>query len=217
HEKGSFTGAQERRTGIFERADGGTLFLDEITEMPTELQVKLLRILETGEVTRIGGGVAKKVDVRLISATNRDPEQAVSDGKLREDLLYRLNVFPVELPPLRDRDDDVGLLAHAFLDSLNQGKPEPKRFSDEALARLSQHDWPGNVRELKNVVERAWIMGGEIIGADAVPLGTRRPRATQSGHRVTVEVGTSIATAEKALILATLEQLGGNKREAAAT
>jgi len=215
HEKGSFTGAQERRPGIFERADGGTLFLDEITEMPTELQVKLLRVLEAGEVTRIGGSSAKGVDVRLISASNRDPEEAVAEGKLREDLLYRLNVFPVELPPLRSRDEDVGLLAQAFLDQLNVDQDLPKRFSPEALAQLARHDWPGNVRELKNTVERAWIMGGETIQAEDVPLG-RRSRISREGKRVTVDVGTSLDESEKALILATLQQLGGNKREAAA-
>jgi DNA-binding NtrC family response regulator len=154
------------------------------------------------------------VDVRLISATNRDPEEAVAAGKLREDLLYRLNVFPVELPPLRSRDEDVGLLAQAFLDQLNADSERPKRFSVETLARLAQHDWPGNVRELKNAVERAWIMAGETIEADDVPLG-RRLRIAREGKRVTVDVGTSLDESEKALILATLDQLGGNKREAA--
>ena len=215
HEKGSFTGAQERRPGIFERADGGTLFLDEITEMSTELQVKLLRVLEAGEVTRIGGTSAKSVDVRLISASNRDPEEAVAEGKLREDLLYRLNVFPVEMPPLRARDEDVNLLAQAFLDQLNANTDLPKRFSPEAMAQLARHDWPGNVRELKNAVERAWIMGGETIQAEDVPLG-RRLRISHEGKRVTVDVGTSLDESEKALILATLNQLSGNKREAAA-
>jgi DNA-binding NtrC family response regulator len=216
HEKGSFTGAEGRHPGIFERADGGTLFLDEITEMPLELQVKLLRVLETGEVTRIGATQPKSVNVRLISATNRDPERAVAEGKLREDLLYRLNVFPVEMPPLRARGDDVDLLAASFLDSLNRKLGTSKKLSAEGQERLRAHTWPGNVRELKNVLERAYIMAGERIEAADLPL-ERRPASpvAADGKHVLVEVGKSLGQSEKALILATLAHHGGNKREAA--
>ncbi|GJM44875.1 MAG: sigma-54-dependent Fis family transcriptional regulator [Gemmatimonadota bacterium] len=214
HERGSFTGAEGRRQGIFERADGGTLFLDEITEMPLELQVKLLRVLETGEVTRIGGSASQKVDVRVISATNRAPNEAVASGKLREDLLYRLNVFPLELPPLRNRGEDVRLLAQGFLDELNRRSGTSKRMTDPAYDRLRHHLWPGNVRELKNVVERAFIMALEEIGPDDVPIGPRRHGAPE-GENLTFEVGTSLEQSEKALIIATLKHHEGNKREAA--
>ncbi len=216
HEKGSFTGAEGRHPGIFERADGGTLFLDEITEMPLELQVKLLRVLETGEVTRIGGTQSKSVNVRLVSATNRDPRRAVAEGKLREDLLYRLNVFPIEMPPLRARGDDVGLLAAGFLDALNRKGGTAKRFSPDAETKLKGHSWPGNVRELKNAVERAYIMSADRIEADDVPLERRPATAPIPDERhLTFEVGTSLEESEKALILATLAHHGGNKREAA--
>ncbi len=216
HEKGSFTGAEGRHPGIFERADGGTLFLDEITEMPLELQVKLLRVLETGEVTRIGGTQAKSVNVRLVSATNRDPRRAVAEGKLREDLLYRLNVFPIEMPPLRARGDDVNLLAAGFLDALNRKGGTAKRLSPDAEAKLREHPWPGNVRELKNAVERAYIMAADRIEASDVPLERREiPVPLPDDRHLTFEVGTSLEESEKALILATLAHHGGNKREAA--
>jgi len=214
HERGSFTGAEGRHPGIFERADKGTLFLDEITEMPRELQVKLLRVLETGEVTRIGGTQSKAVDVRVISATNRDPEEAIAAGKLRADLLYRLNVFPLPLPPLRDRGDDHVLLARGFLDALNRRSGLGKSFAAGALERLGGHSWPGNVRELKNVVERAFIMAGDVIHSDDIPLDARASYPT-GRNRLTFEVGTSLAESERAMILATLSQLDGNKREAA--
>ncbi len=214
HERGSFTGAEGRHPGIFERADQGTLFLDEITEMPLELQVKLLRVLETGEVTRIGGTRAKSVDVRVISATNRDPDRAVAEGRLREDLLYRLNVFPIQLPPLRRRGDDVRLLAQGFLDQLNRRSGTEKCLEPDALDVLRSHGWPGNVRELKNVVERAFIMSGEEIGEEHLPL-ERRPLVEDDGNRLTFSVGTSLSESERAIILATLEAHDGNKREAA--
>src|SRR6202035_1741238 len=158
HERGSFTGAARRHKGYFERAHGGTLFLDEISEMPIELQVKLLRVLETGTVSRIGGDQPVEVDVRVFAATNPDPQKAVEEGKLREDLLYRLQVFPVLMPALRERGADIELLAGAFLDQLNERQGTAKRFTDEAMDRLRSHSWPGNVRELKNVVHRGFIM-----------------------------------------------------------
>src|SRR5437867_810022 len=153
HERGSFTGADRMHRGYYERAHKGTLFLDEITEMPHELQVKLLRVLETSKVTRIGGNEQIPVDVRVLAATNRKPEEAVAKGKLREDLLYRLNVFPIPLPPLRDRRDDVDLLAEHFLALLNKEHDTSKEFTRPALNRLRSHSWPGNVRELKNLVQ----------------------------------------------------------------
>jgi len=215
HERGSFTGAQKRHLGFFERASGGTLFLDEISEMPLELQVKLLRVLETGEVLRIGGDKPVATDVRVLTATNRGPEEAVREGRLREDLLYRLQVFPIHLPPLRLRGRDLEHLADRFLQVLNKEEDTEKTFSAEAMNRLRGHDWPGNVRELKNVVHRAFIMADDVIGPEEVPLGAPAPEAPAAGPVVRVQVGSSIAEAEKALILATLEQYEGNKKEAA--
>jgi two-component system, NtrC family, response regulator AtoC len=215
HERGSFTGADRVHRGYFERANRGTLFLDEVTEMPIELQVKLLRVLETGSVTRIGGSEQIRVDVRVIAATNRKPEEAVAQGKLREDLLYRLNVFPVDLPPLRDRGDDIELLAEHFLNLLNKGEGTSKRWSASAIERLRQHNWPGNVRELRNVVQRAYILAEDEIGPEALPLARgldERPNASLS-----VRVGMSIAEAERRLILATLEGCAGDKKQAAET
>jgi DNA-binding NtrC family response regulator len=156
HERGSFTGAERTHRGYFERADGGTLFLDEVTEMPLELQVRLLRVLETRMIVRVGAEQEIQTDVRIIAATNRDPEQAVADGKLRQDLLYRLAVFPLEVPALRERGSDVSLLAGAFLAELSRIDGVEKNFTTRALDALEQHSWPGNVRELKNAVERAY-------------------------------------------------------------
>src|SRR6201989_956485 len=154
HEKGSFTGADRQHLGCFERTNGGTLFLDEVTEMPLDLQVKLLRVLETGTFMRVGSTQQQETDVRLIAATNRVPMQAVSAGKMREDLLYRLNVFPIHLPALRDRANDVPLIAEHFLDEISRREGQIKHFAPAALARLSEYRWPGNVRELRNIVHR---------------------------------------------------------------
>jgi DNA-binding NtrC family response regulator len=215
HERGSFTGAQKRHHGYFERAHGGTLLLDEITEMPLELQVKLLRVLESGQIMRIGGDRAIDVDVRILTATNRNPEDAVRDGRLREDLLYRLQVFPIHLPPLRHRGRDMEHLAEHFLQVLNKSEGTEKHFNAEALERLRSHSWPGNVRELKNVVHRAFILADDEIGPDEVPIEARREEAVSGGPFIRVAVGSSIADAEKKLILATLEELDGDKKEAA--
>ncbi len=213
HEKGSFTGAGKTRRGYFEEADGGTLLLDEVTEMPVELQVKLLRVLEEGKVTRVGATSPIAVDVRVIAASNRDPQQAVKEGRLREDLLYRLNVFPIHVPPLRERGGDVGLLADAFLDALNRREGTAKRYSSEAIARLEELSWPGNVRELKNVVERAAILADDRIEVEGMPEPAAGARA--SGAALSVPIGASIEDTEKCLILATLEELDGDKRRAA--
>jgi DNA-binding NtrC family response regulator len=212
HERGSFTGAERSHRGYFERAQRGTLFLDEITEMPSELQVKLLRVLETSTLMRVGGSEPIRLDVRVIAATNRRPEEAVSSGRIREDLLYRLNVFPIELAPLRERGEDVLLLAQHFLDLLNRQDGVVKHFTPEALDRLRRHSWPGNVRELRNVVQRAFILAEEAIDLDALPLG---PAERAVGSSVLLPVGTSLSEAERRLIRATLEMYDGDKRRTA--
>ena len=170
HERGSFTGAEKRRVGYFEEAMGGTLFLDEITEMGAELQVKLLRVLEDRTLRRVGGSQELKVDVRLISATNRDPAEAIAEKKLREDLYYRLNVFPMVLPPLTDRQDDVTLLAEHFRKLIEeQERAGVTGWDPRALEVLHSYSWPGNVRELRNIVHRAYVMTeGKTIRPDVV-------------------------------------------------
>ena len=222
HEKGSFTGAAQQHRGFFERASGGSLFLDEITEMPMELQARLLRVLETGTVMRIGSETQIQVDVRLIAATNRSPESAVRDGKLREDLYYRLNVFPINLPPLRDRGEDVELLADFFLSQLNQEAGSEKVLSDRSRDRLRRHNWPGNVRELKNAMHRAFILAEEQVELET-PAGS----ASASSHDSigggsasgldSIEVGLALDEVERRVILATLERYEGDKRRAAET
>jgi DNA-binding NtrC family response regulator len=214
HEPGAFTGANKRRKGLFEQARGGTLFLDEITEMPPDLQVKLLRVLENRTIRRLGGERTIAIDVRLIAATNRRPDEAVKAGKLREDLFYRLQVFPIRVPPLRDRPEDVDLLATYFLRELNESSEGSKRLDPAALEDLRTHDWPGNVRELRYVIERAYILAGERIGPEHVQIDPGR-RRIRVAHGVGVDVGMSIADAEKLLILATLDELDGNKKKAA--
>jgi transcriptional regulator with PAS, ATPase and Fis domain len=222
HERGSFTGADRLHKGYFERADGGTLFLDEICEMAGDLQVRLLRVLETSAVGRVGGTESLKVDVRIIAATNQRPEQAVAAGRLRQDLLYRLNVFPIALPPLRERGDDVLLLAEEFLNDLNLAEGTDKRFTAAGIERLLRHTWPGNVRELRNVVHRAFILAGEDEGVDCVvpsldTVGGPGSFATResSASSLVIRLGTSLAEAERRLILAALEYFGGDKQRAA--
>ncbi len=214
HERGSFTGAERRHQGVFERADRGTLFLDEITEMSAELQVKLLRILETGLVTRVGGTRELEVDVRVVAATNRDPDEAVEDGRLRRDLYYRLKVFPVELPPLRTRAGDVPLLAQHFLDRLAASDGVEKRFDTAAMEALERYAWPGNVRELKNVVERTFILADEVIGVDLLPPEVRGDIPVSSGQ-LQAPVGTPLDDVVKAHTMATLEHFDGNKKRTA--
>ncbi len=211
HERGSFTGADRMHKGYFERAYGGTLFLDEITES-VEIQVRLLRALETSALTRVGGSEQIKLDVRIVAATNLRVDEAVAAGKLREDLYYRLSVFTIQLPPLRERGDDIELLAEKFLGELNQAEGTAKHFTRACLERLRRHGWPGNVRELQNVVRRAFILADEDVGVDSLPLEVTE--VAGAGSLVT-RVGTSIAEAERRLILATLEHCGGDKRKAA--
>ncbi|MGQ0523397.1 MAG: sigma-54-dependent transcriptional regulator [Betaproteobacteria bacterium] len=215
HERGSFTGATREHKGYFERASGGTVLLDEITEMPVELQVKLLRVLESGVFMRVGSTREIDVDVRVIAATNRVPEAAVAEGKLREDLLYRLRVFPLHLPPLRERGDDIVLLANHFLDEMNRVESGNKRFAPAVLERLKVYDWPGNVRELRNVVQRAFIMADDLLDERCLPpeLSQSRPG---TGPFFQVRAGSKVADVERQLILATLEQCGGTKEKAAA-
>jgi DNA-binding NtrC family response regulator len=222
HERGSFTGAARTHRGCFERASGGTLFLDEITEMPLDMQVRLLRVLEVGRFTRIGGDQELATDVRVIAASNRDLRGAVAAGKLREDLMYRLCVIPVSVPPLRERAGDALLLAKLFLDRLNADNESAKEFSAEARQRIASYRWPGNVRELKNVIHRAYVMSDDEVhidvGDELVP--TVAPAATPraevvAGNEVTIRVGTSLELAERALIMATLSSLDGSKSKAA--
>jgi DNA-binding NtrC family response regulator len=213
HERGSFTGADRVHRGYFERANKGTIFLDEITEMPIELQVKLLRVLENGTLNRIGGNDPISVDVRVFAASNREPEAAVAKGKLREDLLYRLNVFPIHLPPLREREDDLDLLADHFLGLLNRQEGRQKRFTPAALQRLREQRWPGNVRELKNVIHRAYILAEDEIEPACLPLpGSASPRPAST---LSISVGMAVAEAQRRLILATLEGFSGDKKKAA--
>jgi two-component system response regulator PilR (NtrC family) len=178
HVKGAFTGATANKVGLFSAADGGTLFLDEITEIPALLQVKLLRAIQEREVRRVGETRETKVDVRLIAASNRELERAVSEGALREDLFYRLNVIPINLPPLRERREDIPLLVAHFLQKFGQqlGK-EVRGVAPEAMVVLERYHWPGNIRELENVLERAIVLGGsEVVGAEALPESVRRER-----------------------------------------
>jgi len=177
HEKGAFTGAMARRPGRFELADGGTLFLDEVGDLPAEVQVKLLRVLQEREFERVGGAETLKVDVRVISATHRDLERMVVEGKFREDLYYRLNVFPIHLPPLRDRPGDLGPLAEHFIAKFAQSTARAVRgIEPAALAVLTSYPWPGNVRELENVIERAMILAkGSTLTAADLDLPRRAP------------------------------------------
>lgn len=227
HEKGSFTGAERQHQGFFERAGGGTLFLDEITEMPLDLQVKLLRVLETGRFMRVGSTVSQEADVRIVAATNRLPSQAVAAGKLREDLYYRLNVFPIELPPLRERLSDVALLAQHFLVGISEQEGRLRHFTPAALARLGSYQWPGNVRELRNVVQRAYIMAtGDVIDDDWLPTPGEAgqshrapvslPESARGVESVSLAIGTSLAQAERLLMLATLRHYDNQKERTAA-
>ena len=213
YERGAFTGAVRSHQGCFERASGGTLFLDEITEMPPELQVTLLRALETGRFCRVGGAQEISVDVRIIAATNRNPAEAVEAAKLREDLLYRLAVFPIHVPALRERGDDTALLAQHFLDELNAEAGTHKVLSEDAHAHLQSHSWPGNVRELKNSVQRAFILADDELEFDAVVP----PRSAFSvcGDALRFRVGTPLDEIEREVIFATLAHCQGRKKQTA--
>ena len=216
HEQGAFTGATRARPGVFEMADGGTLFLDEIAEMPIALQPKLLRVLEEGHARRLGGTKDIKFDVRVLAATNRSPAQAIRDGRLREDLYYRLTVFELLLPPLRERVEDIAVLAQHFVrEFARKHKLDVDGIGDAAREQLERHAWPGNVRELRNVIERATIVArsGWIEPRHLPPYLQVIERGTSP--TVTVPAGTTLAEAERLLILQTLERVGNNKAEAA--
>jgi DNA-binding NtrC family response regulator len=205
HEKGSFTGAMRRHAGYFERAHGGTLFLDEITEMPVELQVRLLRVLETRSVSRVGSTDTIAFDVRVIAATNRDPQDAVRQRQLREDLLYRLSVVPIHVPPLRARKGDVRVLAQHFLAQLNRAGGTDKVLSEAALARLETYRWPGNVRELCNLVQRAYILSDDQLIQCANVAAEPQPPTANGEDFVRIQVGESLAVVEQRLIEQTLQ------------
>jgi transcriptional regulator with PAS, ATPase and Fis domain len=221
HVKGAFTGAVTASAGLFASADGGTLFLDEITEIPTSVQVKLLRAIQEREIRRVGEVRDVAVDVRLIAASNRDPQRAVADGILREDLFYRLNVIPIDLPPLRERREDLPLLVAHFIAKIGGtlGK-DVRGFTPQALAALERYRWPGNIRELENVVERAMVLGsGDLIDVDALPDTLREP----SGQGTVeldlpadgIDLEEELTRIEQRYIQMALERTGGVQTRAA--
>jgi DNA-binding NtrC family response regulator len=217
HEKGAFTGAVERRSGYFELADRGTIFLDEIAEMSPSLQAKYLRVVQDGVIRRVGGRADIRVDVRILSATNKDPMRAMREGTFREDLYYRLNVFTIHVPPLRQRREDIPVLAEAFVKEFN-GKygREVQGIDEEGMKKMADYPWPGNVRELRNYIERAVIAAPHgVITSDLLPFD---PRTMPSGGRadvLTIPLHTTVDEAERQLILKTLESVNGNKTRAA--
>src|SRR5579863_1511242 len=216
HERGSFTGADRRREGCFELANGGTLLLDEITEMKPELQAKLLRVIEEQKLRRVGGTVEIPLDVRVLAACNRDIEQAVRDGKLRSDLFYRLNVFNIQLPPLRERRDDLPQLLQMFLTQYaRQNHKEIDGVDDEVMEILRAHPWPGNVRQLRNIIERAIIVcENRIIRKHDLPQDFRAVGSDNEGF-VKIQLGSTLDDVEKEMITRTLDFTGGNKTRAA--
>ena len=223
HEKGAFTGAVQRRAGCFELANGGSLLLDEIGDMPVGTQAKLLRVLEDSRVRRLGGDKEIEVDTRVIAATNKPVDDAVAEGQIREDLYYRLNVFRIHLPPLRERMDDLLPTAEALIEDLNK-KHECRvvDFHPDVIEKFRNYHWPGNVRELRNVLERAVILAGEGTILPSHLLGSLSARGekaasveTADPNVVQLPVGTKVREAEKALLLRTLEHTGNNKTRAA--
>ncbi|GAB7079260.1 sigma-54-dependent transcriptional regulator [Megalodesulfovibrio paquesii] len=227
HEKGSFTGADKRREGRIVQADHGTLFLDEIGELDALIQAKLLRMLQQGEVQRVGSDDVLTVDVRVIAATNRDLEAEVAAGRFRQDLFYRLNVLHIHVPALRERLEDIPLLAQHFLERFASKYSKPlKRFTPQAMDALVRHHWPGNIRELENAIERAVLLAaGEYVGERELPLALRQaspaataPAVLPAGHPDPAApslAGRPLDEVEKTAILETLTQTGGNKSEAA--
>lgn len=220
-ERGAFTGATHARAGLFEEAHMGTLFLDEVTEMPISLQPKLLRVLEDGSVRRVGGRAEMICDVRLIAATNRVPLQAVSEGRLRSDLLYRLDVLRIDVPPLRERKEDIPALVEHFVLQNTEGQGRERLgITNEALDAMTAHDWPGNIRELRNWVARAVARargdGARDIGVDHIILGAGVASASQAARLgIVIPHGVTVAEAERILIMETLRSTGNNKAEAA--
>ena len=219
HEKGAFTDARERREGCFELANGGTLLLDEVAEMQPGTQAKFLRVLEQGSLRRLGGKAEIKVDVRVVAATNKDPLTAMRSGAFREDLYYRLNVFSVALPPLRQRLDDIPLIVSAFLEEFGAKYDKRVRAADDsALKILMSYSWPGNVRELRNVVERAFIAcDGDVLTAKCLPIGSIAPPPNRGDDpgMLTVPIGMPLREVEKEFVLRTLAAEHNNKTRAA--
>ncbi|MBR7900848.1 sigma-54 dependent transcriptional regulator [Burkholderia multivorans] len=209
HEKGSFTGAVAQHVGMFEAARGGTLFLDEIAEMPLELQVKLLRTLESNTIMRVGGHEAIPIDVRIVAATHHDPVEAVRSGRLREDLFYRIATVALHVPALRQREDDVGEIAMQIVERLNTRHRTRKRLSTQAMKALRAYTWPGNVRELRNAVERAFILADEQID---LQLPRRQPPREEVRHNaMTLHIGTTLAHTQQRFIVASLRHFNGDK------
>jgi two-component system, NtrC family, response regulator HydG len=219
HVRGAFTGADVERQGRFEQADGGTLLLDEITEMPPGAQVKLLRVLQEREVTRVGESTPRPVDVRILAATNRSADEAVQQGKLREDLYFRLNVVKLHVPPLRDRREDIPHLVEQFLRELNDRySREVRRVSPEAMEVLLSFRWPGNVRQLRHAIEHSFVVTGEDVAelpASALPVEVREGPAAATG-RGRATSGTSGAISQRSRVQQALRETGGNKTAAAA-
>jgi two-component system response regulator AtoC len=213
HERGSFTGALHAHAGFFEQAEGGTLFLDEITEMPLSAQVYLLRVIESRTLTRVGGSRELGVDVRIVGATNRDAPRAVAEGKLRADLYYRLIEFPLAVPPLRERREDVPALAEHFLERLNRRYGTRRMFAHGMLTRLADLPWPGNVRELRHTVQRLYILGGD--GPLQLPEPRPIERENDDERTVRFHVGMTFDQVECEMLLKTLAYCGYNKRQAA--
>lgn len=221
-ERGAFTGATSARMGLFEHANGGTLFLDEITEMPLGLQAKLLRVLEDGNIRRVGARAETRCDLRLIAATNRDPMSAVEDGRMRRDLLYRLDVLRIDVPPLRERREDLPVLvAHFLRDCAERYETPAPSIQPDALAVLHGHDWPGNIRELRNVVERAYthahrgLITAAELDLDGARDGSGIDLAAELTRGIVLPHGVTAAEAERIVILETLKATGNNKAEAA--
>ena len=217
HEKGAFTGAIARKEGVFEQADGGTLFLDEVTEMPIDMQPNLLRVLETKKVTRVGGNRELPVNCRVISATNRSLTDLAQNNILREDIYFRLAVFPIDIPPLRERKEDIPLLSKAFLEQLNDENGTAFAWANEQLKELQTYDWPGNVRELRHAIHRAFIMSDPQTSDVALPDNLESPfsRVNNQAQENQVSAGQTIEEVEKELIHATLDKVQGNKTLAA--
>ncbi|MFW7340974.1 sigma-54 dependent transcriptional regulator [Pollutimonas sp. H1-120] len=215
HEKGSFTGASSTTMGCFERAHPGTLFLDEVTEMPLAMQVQLLRVLETGQYHRVGGTEQLSVNLRIIAATNRDPKEAALAGTFRMDLLYRLAVFPIRVPALRERRSDIAYLAQRFVNELNQQEKADKVLAPSAIEALESYNWPGNIRELKNAITRAYILADHEI--EIGPFNTARRSGSPELKQgfLKIPIGTSLTQAQHALIMATLDHYAGDKRRTA--
>ncbi len=219
HEKGAFTGAHRRKEGKFKLADKGSLFLDEVSEMPLSMQVKLLRVLQEKEFTRVGGEEVINIDVRVIAATNKDLTVEMRHGRFREDLFYRLNVVALHVPPLRERGDDIPILAQHFLEVFAKKNNKPlKGFTPQAMDRMVRYDWPGNVRELMNAVERAVVLSRfEYVDVQDLPLAIQDVGNDEAITRLSpsIPAGLPLDEVEKATIIKTLEQTGGNKSEAA--